>query len=223
MRSIQNRAFTLIELLVVVAIITILIAILLPSLSKARENAKTVSCLANLRSVGIAWIMYSEENGQKTPPMSLSGYNWNLSPWLPEMMKGQLGDNYKVWNCPNQSPSRWFTRNNYRNVYGWYLPSYAYTSHMGNKKLILVQEGMLNSRALLIFADGLERFYDSSTVYGTGGDPPYHIAPVTNGLEPVHTRRLNATYPDGHAATTVLGNIRIMPWPNNTIIYDQSQ
>jgi prepilin-type N-terminal cleavage/methylation domain-containing protein/prepilin-type processing-associated H-X9-DG protein len=55
------RGFTLIELLVVVAIITLLIAILLPSLGKARNQAKNTACLANLKGWGLAYYGYCSE------------------------------------------------------------------------------------------------------------------------------------------------------------------
>ncbi|MBI5864081.1 MAG: prepilin-type N-terminal cleavage/methylation domain-containing protein [Planctomycetes bacterium] len=57
----RRRAFTLIELLVVVAIIATLIAILLPSLSRAREQARIARCTANIRSIGQAMCMYFGE------------------------------------------------------------------------------------------------------------------------------------------------------------------
>jgi len=56
-----RSAFTLIELLVVVAIIALLISILLPSLTQAREQAKIVKCLSNLKSIGTGGIQYSLE------------------------------------------------------------------------------------------------------------------------------------------------------------------
>lgn len=62
MRLDQKSGFTLIELLVVIAIIALLLAVIMPSLTKCKEAAKTVVCASQLRQFGVAWSQYSEEN-----------------------------------------------------------------------------------------------------------------------------------------------------------------
>jgi prepilin-type N-terminal cleavage/methylation domain-containing protein/prepilin-type processing-associated H-X9-DG protein len=63
----RRAAFTLVELLVVIGIIAVLVGILLPSLARARESAKSTQCAAQLRNLGQALLMYANENGGKLP------------------------------------------------------------------------------------------------------------------------------------------------------------
>ena len=71
--------FTLIELLVVMAIISMLMSIMLPSLNKVREIGKSTVCLSNLRQFALAWTMYAHDNEDR---ICASDTEWNgIQPW----------------------------------------------------------------------------------------------------------------------------------------------
>lgn len=61
----KSKGFTLIELLVVIAIIAVLMAILMPSLRLAREQARSINCRANVRTLTLAWLMYKDANDNR--------------------------------------------------------------------------------------------------------------------------------------------------------------
>ncbi len=129
------HAFTLVELLVVVAIIALLMAILLPALSMAREQAIRATCGSNLHQWGIALNIYAHDDGRYPPGAVFGGalvpYNWRFST-EEEMKRFRFYEwfekNSPFWMCPNMAFSEavgvcgTYFANGYWNL----MPGYQY-------------------------------------------------------------------------------------------------
>jgi len=96
--ELRQRAFTLIELLVVIAVIGILAAVLLPVLSKAKDRARRVQCMNNLRQVNLALRMYGDSNSEKFPQATSGYWAWDV-PWMVGDSMLQHGAPQPVFYC----------------------------------------------------------------------------------------------------------------------------
>jgi prepilin-type N-terminal cleavage/methylation domain-containing protein/prepilin-type processing-associated H-X9-DG protein len=114
----NNKAFTLIELLVVIAIIAILAAILFPVFAQAREKARQTSCTSNLKQIGNAALMYTQDYDEYLPPASYNdplvatnpgptAWMWFLNPYINSNItlaaSGDSGLAVSVYTCPDDS------------------------------------------------------------------------------------------------------------------------
>jgi len=140
----RRKAFTLIELLVVVAIIALLIAILLPSLGKARELAKRTTCGTNLHGYGMAIQTYITEFNKPLTSVRASfggsqpGLFWvyntnggqiNLEAMMPYMGGGKIDPANvtlpKTWFCPSQGVNQAVVSSDVAQ-WGWFDMNYSY-------------------------------------------------------------------------------------------------
>ena len=110
-----QRGFTLIELLVVIAIIALLLAILMPSLGKAKDKAKQIVCKSHLKDIGLSINMFLHNNDNKTPEEFGGFYRWINPATNREYEPGDTGyrntywgiafkdyaKNKKIFSCPS--------------------------------------------------------------------------------------------------------------------------
>ncbi len=109
----RKQGFTLIELLVVIAIIAILMSVLMPALRLARDHAKRVHCLSNVRTLTLGYLMYKDEHDGRIVPGHTDPGNWVLRPpsgdaplkaKLDTIRNGLLykyvGETVDVYRCP---------------------------------------------------------------------------------------------------------------------------
>ena len=103
-----RTGFTLIELLVVIAIIAILAAMLLPALAKAKDHAKSIQCVNNSKELGLAGMLYANDNQDYMPSINSVPYQSgmiNFTNWWFIMIKGYIAglnntNSGTVWRCP---------------------------------------------------------------------------------------------------------------------------
>ncbi len=120
-------AFTLIELLVVIAIIAILAALLLPALAAAKDKAKRIQSLNNVKQLCLAMQMYGTNNKDKLPLNTdasgnpIGNWAWDM-PWDVGTLMEDSGTKWKIWYCPGMSSK--FTDADFFQLWNYAAPTF---------------------------------------------------------------------------------------------------
>jgi prepilin-type N-terminal cleavage/methylation domain-containing protein/prepilin-type processing-associated H-X9-DG protein len=200
----KRSAFTLIELLVVIAIIAILAAILFPVFAQAREKARGISCLSNLKQSGLAYAMYTQDYDETTPLQRSNdpsgGYWCNLiQPYV---------KNWQLFLCPDRALTTVKTGLSYPPALNGRLQGYGYNdgwvSDSGYGLTMQLPNGTRPGRSIAAITAPAD-----CVAFGDTYDTPgYSIAMdnIFSGADgPGSTRQirhmanLNYAFVDGHA------------------------
>jgi len=228
------RGFTLVELLVVIGIIALLLSILIPTLSKARQASVTLKCLSNLRQCGLAFQMYAGANKQYLPYPTTTlisgdaaqGYLWfnAIDPYLASNTKGQelrtgvaANRTYKNYKqCPVYETFEGEKTAGTQTIYKEFARSYKMNSHLRRNnpsKQCKITDAKRNAEFVLL-GDAISMDVTSFMTDGSGGGAfengqfSFEVNDPITWATPVlrHNKGANILFIDGHATNVYIAN-----------------
>jgi len=193
----QRKGFTLIELLVVIAIIAILAAILFPVFARAREQARKTACLSNMKQLGTALLMYTQDYDEMLPMTNYdrwvgksSDWGMDLIVWCDVLMP--YVKNYQIFVCPSR-PQEAVGR-----VGGWgpvtRAKGYAENAHVngwtyGSGQSAFALAAITKPASKMLLAEMPYEIFDAGIWY----------IGYTWYVMQTHGPQINWTFADGHA------------------------
>ncbi len=192
----HRNAFTLIELLVVIAIIAILAAILFPVFAQAREKARSVSCLSNLKQIGTGFLMYTQDYDEAICPPFIGPTGPLAQTW--DRLVQPYMKNTQIISCPSDANSPSVDIRNGQIVAGNMQRSYTVPSNMGwewyPNRQFSVKLAAIQFPAITIY------LFERDNCTWIGGDWNWcSVSDGSNEWAYRHNKRSNLMYVDGHA------------------------
>jgi prepilin-type N-terminal cleavage/methylation domain-containing protein/prepilin-type processing-associated H-X9-DG protein len=186
----KSRGFTLIELLVVIAIIALLMSILMPALSRVKNQARTVACRANLKQWNLYFSMYAEDNNGRLEPGVGNGHTFH---WFNALRKYYKND-HKFCCCPTALK-----------------PLYDESGNLGQQFNVFSAWGIFKNDPG--FAP--EGDWGSYGVNGWVEDPPAGTATVYEGFDTTNNWR-TPNVKEAAYAPLLMDSLRFNLWPLHT-------
>lgn len=197
----KSRGFTLIELLVVVAIIAILAAMLLPALSQARERARQAVCMSNLKQIGLAITLYTQDFGEWLPPVKKDSSSpmWFglINPYIAkETITAYLASpTAKVFLCPS---ARIQNTTSYWKTTVQYAYNYYYGNWVGDMYTGAYRYRKLSDFKGTYTGDKCPMVTDGWTTFDIGSTNPWAWGGTY--IEPRHNDGANVLWVDNHVS-----------------------